>query len=187
MNLGLLAQRLRHYQCITSSVSFYVYSDEDLKAVKKYKDHEYAAQYSPWSCDTIGSYIGSQNAQPKDIMPSSGMEMNNVDSKGLREQLMNLDLQRRAAESKEEDPIIPFGELPTVSKFGAISRTSKTSYQTTGPVQAVASQGIATKPISVSGIMTARLNHIRSFLSYERAALWPSGTMATFLPICCFE
>ncbi|XP_048457769.1 roquin-1-like isoform X2 [Rhincodon typus] len=126
------------------------YSDEDLKAVKKYKDHEYAAQYSPWSCDTIGSYIGSQNAQPKDIMPSSGMEMNNVDSKGLREQLMNLDLQRRAAESKEEDPIIPFGELPTVSKFGAISRTSKTSYQTTGPVQAVASQGIATKPISVS-------------------------------------
>ncbi|XP_072367889.1 roquin-1-like isoform X3 [Scyliorhinus torazame] len=126
------------------------YSDEDLKAVKKYKDHEYTAQYSPWSCDTIGSYIGSQNAQPKDVMPSSGMEMNNVDNKGLREQLMNLDLQRRAAESKEEDPIIPFGELPTVSKFGAISRTSKTSYQTTGPVQAVASQGIATKPISVS-------------------------------------
>ncbi|XP_043555974.1 roquin-1-like isoform X3 [Chiloscyllium plagiosum] len=126
------------------------YSEEDLKAVKKYKDHEYTAQYSPWSCDTIGSYIGSQNAQPKDVMPSSGMEMNNVDSKGLREQLMNLDLQRRTAESKEEDPIIPFGELPTVSKFGAISRTSKTSYQTTGPVQAVASQGIATKPISVS-------------------------------------
>ncbi|XP_059499847.1 roquin-1-like [Stegostoma tigrinum] len=126
------------------------YSDEDLKAVKKYKDHEYTAQYSPWSCDTIGSYIGNQHAQPKDVMPSSGMEMNNVDSKGLREQLMNLDLQRRAAESKEEDPIIPFGELPTVSKFGAISRTSKTSYQTTGPVQAVASQGIATKPISVS-------------------------------------
>ncbi|XP_038649453.1 roquin-1-like [Scyliorhinus canicula] len=129
------------------------YSDEDLKAVKKYKDHEYTAQYSPWSCDTIGSYIGSQNAQPKDVMPSSGMEMNNVDNKGLREQLMNLDLQRRAAESKEEDPIIPFGELPTVSKFGAISRTSKTSYQTTGPVQAVASQGIATKPISVSAFM----------------------------------
>ncbi|XP_072429469.1 roquin-1-like isoform X4 [Chiloscyllium punctatum] len=126
------------------------YSEEDLKAVKKYKDHEYTAQYSPWSCDTIGSYIGSQNAQPKDVMPSSGMEMNNVDSKGLREQLMNLDLQRRTAESKEEDPIIPFGELPTVSKFGAISRTSKTSYQTTGPVQAMASQGIATKPISVS-------------------------------------
>ncbi|XP_078074066.1 roquin-1-like isoform X5 [Mustelus asterias] len=126
------------------------YSDEDLKAVKKYKDHEYTAQYSPWSCDTIGSYIGSQNAQPKDVMPSSGMEMNNVDNKGLREQLINLDLQRRAADSKEEDPIIPFGELPTVSKFGAISRTSKTSYQTTGPVQAVASQGIATKPISVS-------------------------------------
>ncbi|XP_078417602.1 roquin-1-like isoform X3 [Cetorhinus maximus] len=126
------------------------YSDEDLKAVKKYKDHEYTAQYSPWSCDTIGSYIGSQNAQSKDVMPSSGMEMNSVDNKGLREQLMNLDIQRRAAESKEEDPIIPFGELPTVSKFGAISRTSKTSYQTTGPVQAVASQGIATKPISVS-------------------------------------
>ncbi|XP_067884469.1 roquin-1-like isoform X4 [Heterodontus francisci] len=52
------------------------YSDEDLKAVKKYKDHEYTAQYSPWSCDTIGSYIGSQNTQAKDIMTSSGMEMN---------------------------------------------------------------------------------------------------------------
>uniref|UniRef100_UPI00398E6E46 roquin-1-like isoform X2 n=1 Tax=Pristiophorus japonicus TaxID=55135 RepID=UPI00398E6E46 len=126
------------------------YSDEDLKPVKKYKDHEYTAQYSPWSCDTIGSYIGSKDAQPKDVMASSGMEMTNVDGKGLREQLMNLDLQRRAAETKEEDPIIPFGELPTVSKFGAISRTSKTSYQTTGPVQAMASQGIATKPISVS-------------------------------------
>ncbi|XP_067845725.1 roquin-1-like [Heptranchias perlo] len=126
------------------------YSDEDLKAVSKYKDHDYTAQYSPWSCDTIGSYIGSKDAQSKDVMTSSGIEMTNVDSKGLREQLMNLDLQRRAAETKEEDPIIPFGESPTVSKFGAISRTSKTSYQTTGPVQAMASQGIATKPISVS-------------------------------------
>lgn len=87
---------------------------------------------------------------------SSQLHMNcslqqNVDNKGLREQLMNLDIQRRASENKEEDPIIPFGELPTVSKFGAISRTSKTSYQTTGPVQAMASQTIATKPISVTG------------------------------------
>lgn len=40
---------------------------------------------------------------------------------------------------KDDDPIIPFGPQPTVSRFGAISRTSKTGYQTTGPGQAMAS------------------------------------------------
>lgn len=46
---------------------------------------------------------------------------------------------RRGTEVKDDDPIIPFGPQPTVSRFGAISRTSKTGYQTTGPVQAMAS------------------------------------------------
>lgn len=44
---------------------------------------------------------------------------------------------------KDEDPIIPFGEGPIISKWGAISRASRTGYQTTDPIQATASQGSA--------------------------------------------
>uniref|UniRef100_A0A8C1A0R7 RING-type E3 ubiquitin transferase n=1 Tax=Cyprinus carpio carpio TaxID=630221 RepID=A0A8C1A0R7_CYPCA len=99
------------------------------------REPDYAGQYSPWSCDTIGSYIGSKDAKPKDV--SSAVEMMNAEGKVLREP--PLDTQRRSAEAKDDDPIIPFGPLPTVSPFGAISRTSKTGYQTTGPVQAIAS------------------------------------------------
>ncbi|XP_051722730.1 roquin-1 isoform X4 [Ctenopharyngodon idella] len=99
------------------------------------REPDYAGQYSPWSCDTIGSYIGSKDAKPKDV--SSAVEMMNAEGKVLREP--PLDTQRRSAEAKDDDPIIPFGPLPTVSPFGAISRTSKTGYQTTGPVQAMAS------------------------------------------------
>uniref|UniRef100_A0A8C1PN87 RING-type E3 ubiquitin transferase n=1 Tax=Cyprinus carpio TaxID=7962 RepID=A0A8C1PN87_CYPCA len=99
------------------------------------REPDYAGQYSPWSCDTIGSYIGSKDAKPKDV--SRAVEMMNAEGKVLREP--PLDTQRRSAEAKDDDPIIPFGPLPTVSPFGAISRTSKTGYQTTGPVQAIAS------------------------------------------------
>uniref|UniRef100_A0A8C0XVQ9 RING-type E3 ubiquitin transferase n=2 Tax=Cyprinus carpio TaxID=7962 RepID=A0A8C0XVQ9_CYPCA len=95
------------------------------------REPDYAGQYSPWSCDTIGSYIGSKDAKPKDVSRA------NAEGKVLREP--PLDTQRRSAEAKDDDPIIPFGPLPTVSPFGAISRTSKTGYQTTGPVQAIAS------------------------------------------------
>lgn len=49
---------------------------------------------------------------------------------------------RRAAEARDDDPIIPFGSLPTVSRFGVISRTPKTGYQMAGPGHAVTpSQG----------------------------------------------
>ena len=61
-----------------------------------------------------------------------------------------LDLQRRAAETSDDD-LIPFGDRPTVSRFGAISRTSKTIYQGAGPVQAMAPQGAPTKSINISG------------------------------------
>lgn len=44
---------------------------------------------------------------------------------------------------KDEDPIIPFGEGPIISKWGAISRASRTGFHTTDPVQATASQGCA--------------------------------------------
>lgn len=45
-----------------------------------------------------------------------------------------MELQRRAADVKDDDPIIPFGSLPTVSRFGAISRTSKLGYPPNSPM-----------------------------------------------------
>lgn len=103
----------------------------------KCREPDYAGQYSPWSCETIGSYIGTKDAKPKDVMVPGTMDMMNAEAKGLREP--SLEAPRRGAEVKDDDPIIPFGPQPTVSRFGAISRTSKTGYQTTGPVQAMAS------------------------------------------------
>ncbi|XP_043377501.1 roquin-1 isoform X13 [Chelonia mydas] len=122
------------------------YLDEDLKVAGKYKGNDYS-QYSPWSCDTIGSYIGTKDAKPKDVVAAGSVEMANIDSKGIRDQ--RLDLQRRAAEAGDDD-LIPFGDRPTVSRFGAISRTSKTMYQSSGPMQAMAVQGASTKSINIS-------------------------------------
>uniref|UniRef100_A0A8D3D3E8 RING-type E3 ubiquitin transferase n=1 Tax=Scophthalmus maximus TaxID=52904 RepID=A0A8D3D3E8_SCOMX len=113
------------------------YPPENSKTMGKCRESDYAGQYSPWSCETIGSYIGTKDAKPKDVMVSGTMEMMNVEAKGLRDP--SLEAPRRGAEVKDDDPIIPFGPQPTVSRFGAISRTSKTGYQTTGPVQAMAS------------------------------------------------
>ncbi|KAM4641592.1 roquin-1 [Discoglossus pictus] len=118
------------------------YLDEDLKASGKYKGNDYS-QYSPWSCDTIGSYIGTKDAKPKDISMGGSVEVANVDSKALRDQ--RIELQRRATEAGEDD-LIPFGDRPTVSRFGAISRTSKALYQTQDPMQqALAAQGASAK------------------------------------------
>ncbi|XP_048715556.1 roquin-1 isoform X6 [Caretta caretta] len=125
---------------------FVQYLDEDLKVAGKYKGNDYS-QYSPWSCDTIGSYIGTKDAKPKDVVAAGSVEMANIDSKGIRDQ--RLDLQRRAAEAGDDD-LIPFGDRPTVSRFGAISRTSKTMYQSSGPMQAMAVQGASTKSINIS-------------------------------------
>lgn len=113
------------------------YGEESSKTMVKCREPEYSGQYSPWSCETIGSYIGTKDPKPKDVMVPGSMDMMNAEGKGLREQSM--EAPRRAAEVKDDDPIIPFGPQPTVSRFGAISRTSKTGYQTTGPVQAMAS------------------------------------------------
>ncbi|XP_063795754.1 roquin-1 isoform X5 [Pseudophryne corroboree] len=118
------------------------YLDEELKVSGKYKGNDYS-QYSPWSCDTIGSYIGTKDAKPKDVSAGGSGEVSNVDSKSLRDQ--RLEIQRRATDAGEDD-LIPFGDRPTVSRFGAISRTSKALYQQPGPMlQALAAQGAATK------------------------------------------
>ncbi|XP_034468938.1 roquin-1b isoform X1 [Hippoglossus hippoglossus] len=113
------------------------YGEENSKTIGKCREPDYAGQYSPWSCETIGSYIGTKDAKPKDVMVSGTMEIMNVEAKGLRDP--SLEAPRRGAEVKDDDPIIPFGPQPTVSRFGAISRTTKTGYQTVGPVQAMAS------------------------------------------------
>lgn len=39
------------------------------------REPDYAGQYSPWSCDTIGSYIGSKDPKPKDAMSAGPVEM----------------------------------------------------------------------------------------------------------------
>lgn len=63
--------------------------------------------------------------------------------------LHSLDHHRRL---KDEDPIIPFSEAPIISKWGAISRASRTGFHTTDPVQATACQsGASTTPINFKG------------------------------------
>ncbi|XP_053549251.1 roquin-1 isoform X11 [Bombina bombina] len=117
------------------------YLDEDLKISGKYKGNDYS-QYSPWSCDTIGSYIGTKDAKPKDVSAGGSVEVANVESKAMRDQ--RIELQRRATEAGDDD-LIPFGDRPTVSRFGAISRT-KVLYPTSDPMQqALAAQGGAAK------------------------------------------
>lgn len=53
---------------------FVQYLDEELKVAGKYKGNDYS-QYSPWSCDTIGSYIGTKDAKPKDVVAARSVEM----------------------------------------------------------------------------------------------------------------
>uniref|UniRef100_A0A8D2LUY4 RING-type E3 ubiquitin transferase n=1 Tax=Varanus komodoensis TaxID=61221 RepID=A0A8D2LUY4_VARKO len=120
-------------------------SPSDLSSAK-YEDDR-LSHYSPWSCGTISSCIGAIESEPKDVIANSGAVLLDLDSGDVKRRAHLFEAQRRA---KEEDPIIPFGDGPIISKWGAISRSSRTGYHTTDPVQATASQGSATKPISVS-------------------------------------
>ncbi|KAJ7993256.1 hypothetical protein DPEC_G00270560 [Dallia pectoralis] len=92
---------------------------ENSQALANYREPGYASQYSPWSCDVIGSYIGGKEGKSK--------EMLNTAAKAVDEQRRVAEA--RVAEARDDDPIIPFGSLPTVSRFGVISRTPKTGYQ----------------------------------------------------------
>ncbi|KAG9338462.1 hypothetical protein JZ751_025696 [Albula glossodonta] len=151
------------------------YMEESLKAFGKEPD--YASQYSPWSCDTIGSYMVTKDVKPKDIMATGAMEMG-VEGKGLREP--PLDTPRRSAEVKDDDPIIPFGSLPTVSRFGAIARTSKTGYQTT----IACSQSSSTKHIAMAAEYTYAQHGGWSGASYpQHQTAPPQGHFAERLPL----
>ncbi|XP_015273902.1 PREDICTED: roquin-2 [Gekko japonicus] len=112
----------------------------------KYEDDR-LSHYSPWSCGTISSCISAIESEPKDVIANSNAVLMDLDSSDMKRRVHLFETQRRA---KEEDPIIPFSDGPIISKWGAISRSSRTGYHTTDPIQATASQGSTTKPISMS-------------------------------------
>lgn len=86
--------------------------------------------------------------------------------------LHSLDHYRRL---KDEDPIIPFSEGPIISKWGAISRASRTGYHTTDPVQATACQGSAnTTPINFRGTDGSK-NGVRGLAKTEASTGWIEG------------
>ncbi|XP_032274182.1 roquin-2 isoform X3 [Halichoerus grypus] len=118
---------------------------ESVSGTKFEEDH--LSHYSPWSCGTIGSCINAIDSEPRDVIANSNAVLMDLDSGDVKRRVHLFETQRR---TKEEDPIIPFSDGPIISKWGAISRSSRTGYHTTDPVQATASQGSATKPISVS-------------------------------------
>ncbi|XP_017403869.1 roquin-2 isoform X6 [Cebus imitator] len=127
------------------SVDFRADFSESVSGTKFEEEH--LSHYSPWSCGTIGSCINAIDSEPKDVIANSNAVLMDLDSGDVKRRVHLFETQRR---TKEEDPIIPFSDGPIISKWGAISRSSRTGYHTTDPVQATASQGSATKPISVS-------------------------------------
>ncbi|XP_052423729.1 roquin-2 isoform X2 [Carassius gibelio] len=96
---------------------------------------ESLAHYSPWSCSTISPF----ESEPHHLSTHSCSKQLDEESGG-KQWLHMFEPYRRL---KDEDPIIPFGEGPIISKWGAISRASRTGFHTTDPVQATASQGCA--------------------------------------------
>lgn len=116
----------------------------------RFRGEESLAHYSPWSCGSIGPRLSS--FEPEALTHTSThscsehMDLNNNGGSGVsgsgvgKSWLHSLDHYRRL---KDEDPIIPFSEGPIISKWGAISRASRTGYHTTDPVQATACQGSA--------------------------------------------
>uniref|UniRef100_A0A8C7RTU8 RING-type E3 ubiquitin transferase n=1 Tax=Oncorhynchus mykiss TaxID=8022 RepID=A0A8C7RTU8_ONCMY len=104
----------------------------------KYRGEERLAHYSPWSCGTISTCISPFEPEHHNASAHSCSEHSEVDNGERKRWLHTFEPYRRL---KDEDPIIPFGEGPIISKWGAISRASRTGYHTTDPVQATACQG----------------------------------------------
>ncbi|XP_033503265.1 roquin-2 isoform X1 [Epinephelus lanceolatus] len=132
----------------------------------RFRGEESLAHYSPWSCGTIGpclspfepetlAHTSAHSCSEHSVrlftrsqeLDSNGGGSGGVSGSGVGKRwLHSLDHYRRL---KDEDPIIPFSEGPIISKWGAISRASRTGYHTTDPIQATACQGSAnTTPIN---------------------------------------
>uniref|UniRef100_A0A9J8A3M8 RING-type E3 ubiquitin transferase n=1 Tax=Cyprinus carpio carpio TaxID=630221 RepID=A0A9J8A3M8_CYPCA len=111
------------FSCLTGSFSV------------SWKFSSILTHYSPWSCSTISPF----ESEPHHLSTHSCSKQIDGESGGKR-WLHLFEPYRRL---KDEDPIIPFGEGPIISKWGAISRASRTGFHTTDPVQATASQGCA--------------------------------------------
>ncbi|XP_041090228.1 roquin-2-like isoform X2 [Polyodon spathula] len=140
----------------------------------KYKEDDRLSHYSPWSCGTIGTCIHAVDSEPKDVVANSSMELTDHNSSDIKRRTHLFEPQRRL---RDEDPIIPFGEGPIISKWGAISRSSRTGYHTTDPIQATASQGSTTKPINFRDY-GPYINHSDSrWSAYESDSSAPSNYM----------
>ncbi|XP_057674527.1 roquin-2 isoform X2 [Corythoichthys intestinalis] len=114
-----------------------------------FRSDESLAHFSPWSCgSTVGPCLSPFESEGlTQASAHSAVEKSESDgcsggsasnSSSTKHWLHSLDHYRRL---KEEDPIIPFSEGPIISKWGAISRASRSGYHTTDPVQATACQG----------------------------------------------
>ncbi|XP_034403230.1 roquin-2 isoform X2 [Cyclopterus lumpus] len=135
----------------------------------RFRGEESLAHYSPWSCGTFGHCLSPFEPETlahtsthscsehsvrlfphaRELDSNGGGGGGGVSGSGSgvgKRWLHSLDHYRRL---KDEDPIIPFSEGPIISKWGAISRASRTGYHTTDPIQATACQRSAnTTPIN---------------------------------------
>ncbi|KAK2823792.1 hypothetical protein Q7C36_020392 [Tachysurus vachellii] len=89
------------------------------------------SRYSPWSCGAVGPF----DSEPLYSHTCS----QHMDGECTAKRWLQVSEPYRRV--KDEDPIIPFGEGPIISKWGAISRSSRTDHHTTEPVQATATHG----------------------------------------------
>ncbi|XP_077592927.1 roquin-2 [Stigmatopora nigra] len=112
------------------------------------RGEETLAHFSPWSCNpTVPPCISPFEPEPP-TQSTANVEQPESDgssgtaSNSTKHWLHSLERNRRL---KEDDPIIPFSEGPIISKWGAISRASRSGYYTTDPIQCQG--GAGTMPI----------------------------------------
>ncbi|KAJ3604948.1 hypothetical protein NHX12_026999 [Muraenolepis orangiensis] len=101
------------------------------------------AHYSPWSCSPVRSSCISPFRPDRPGQACSELQEVDPEAAGSggeegKRWLSSLDPYRRV---KEEDPIIPFGEGPIISKWGAISRAARTGGQGRGSTTPVSLRG----------------------------------------------
>uniref|UniRef100_A0AAV2IXH8 RING-type E3 ubiquitin transferase n=1 Tax=Knipowitschia caucasica TaxID=637954 RepID=A0AAV2IXH8_KNICA len=103
------------------------------------RGEESSAHYSPWSCLDSLTHTSTHSCS-EHVELKKNNESGCSGSGVAKPWLQSLDHYQRL---KDEDPIIPFSEGPIISKWGAISRASRTDFHTTDPVQATSWQGTA--------------------------------------------